>query len=135
MNKTLQLLSILMFSLAFSQVIIPDGKEMPSQTELEKRGYKMATYPGGMEAFRNNFAQIFDHSRISSKGRITTEAQFIVSEEGIINDIVITGDSKSMNREMERAIKKMSKTKWQPAELDGKPVKYRFRLPITMSFE
>ncbi len=40
-----------------------------------------------------------------------------------------------MNKEMERVVKAMAKTKWNPAELNGKPVKYRFKLPITMQFE
>lgn len=120
--------------LTFSQVIIPEGKTIISEEELKERGYKMAIYPGGIDAFRKNFSQTFDSSNINSKGKIKSEAQFIISEDGSVSDIIIVGDNKSMNKEMERAVKSISKTKWKPAELDGKPIKFRFKLPITMEF-
>lgn len=118
----------------FSQVILPEGKTIISEEELKERGYKMGIYPGGIDAFRRNFSQTFDSSNINSKGKIKSEAQFTISEDGSVSDIVIVGDNKSMNKEMERAVKSISKTKWKPAELDGKPVKFRFRLPIAMEF-
>lgn len=118
----------------FSQGILPEGKTVITEEELKERGYKMANYPGGIQAFRRNFSQTFDSSRINSKGTIKSEAQFVISEDGTVSEIAINGENKSMNKEMERAIKVMSKTKWLPAELDGKPVKFRFRLPITMDF-
>lgn len=119
----------------FSQVASPLKEEYVNvEKEIEERG-KKPEYPGGINAFRKNFSQTFDGSKINDKGMVKSEAQFIISEEGIVTDIVTLGNSKSMNKEMERSIKAMSKTKWKPAELDGKPVKYRFKLPITMTFQ
>lgn len=134
MKKILLLVLLINSILIFSQVIVPEGKTIISDEELKERGFQMAVYPGGINVFRQKFTQTFDSSNINSKGIIKSEAQFIISEEGTVSDIIITGDNKSMNKAMERAVKTLSKTKWKPAELDGKPVKFRFRLPITMEF-
>lgn len=109
-----------------------------TQTKVEaNRVYdtadRIAVYPGGIEAFRRNFYQTFDGGKINGKGRITSEAMFVIDQNGLITEIVTKGDNKSMNKEMERAIKAMSKTKWSPATIDGEPVKYRFRFPIAMN--
>ena len=131
--KKLLLFILLVNSITiFSQVILPEGKTMISEEELKERGFKMANYPGGINAFRRNFSQIFDGSKINSKGNVKSELQFVISEEGNVGDIITIGDNKSMNKEMERAARLLSKTKWIPAEIDGKPVKFRFRLPITI---
>ncbi|MCU7617616.1 energy transducer TonB [Chryseobacterium sp. PBS4-4] len=133
--KKLLLIILLINSInIFSQVILPEGKTMISEEELKERGFIMAIYPGGIDAFRQKFTQTFNSSNINSKGVIKSEAQFVISEEGTVSDIIISGDNKSMNKAMERAIKTLSKAKWKPAELDGKPIKFRFRLPITMEF-
>lgn len=141
MKKTLISILFLGFTLIFSQNKISDINktfELEKKDNLYQEVDKVdspAVYPGGISAFRNNFAKTFNSSNINVRGRIKSEARFVVSEEGNMSDIVIIGDNKSMNREMERSIKAMAKTKWKPAEIDGKPVKFRFRLPITMSFE
>jgi len=69
-------------------------------------------YPGGMNAFRNNFARTFDPSKINGKGTIKSELRFVIDKDGMITEIVTIGDNKSMNKEMERSVKAMSKTKW-----------------------
>ncbi|REC45919.1 hypothetical protein [Chryseobacterium sp. 5_R23647] len=90
-------------------------------------------YPGGISAFRTAFTKVFNFNP-SSKGKVSSVVSFVVSEQGQIEDIVATGENKKMNKEMEKAIKKLSNVLWKPAEIDGKPVKFRFRLPISMEF-
>ena len=94
---------------------------------------KIPIYPGGMDAFRRNFYLTFDGGKINGRGKIKSEAIFVVGQDGYITDVEIKGDNKSMNKEMERAIKAMSKSKWSPATIDGEPVKYRYRFPISMN--
>ncbi|KAA0129912.1 hypothetical protein FY557_04175 [Chryseobacterium sp. SN22] len=96
---------------------------------------KPAEYPGGINAFRNAFAKMFRADKIKSKGVVKSEAQLIISEEGNVTEIKIIGDDPSMNKEMERIMKLLSKTKWTPATINGNPTKFRFRLPITMNLE
>jgi hypothetical protein len=134
MKKLIFLILLINSTTIFSQAITPEGKTIISEEELKARGFQMAIYPGGINAFRQKFTQTFDSRNINSKGILKSEAQFVISEEGNVGDIIITGDDKSMNKAMERAVKTLSKTKWKPAELDGKPIKFRFRLPITMEF-
>lgn len=92
-------------------------------------------YPGGINVFKMNFAKMIDWDKVNAKGAVKSEAQLIISEDGNVVDINIIGDNKSLNKEMERVAKRMSKTKWIPAKIDGKPVKFRFKLPITMNFD
>lgn len=137
MNKTLILILILGCNLAFSQEHNTSSDEIFGNEQFSnvEKSKEFPIYPGGIDAFRKNFSQIFDPSKISARGTKKSEVQFIISEEGNISDIKIIGDNKSMNKEMERVAKIMSKTKWIPAKIDGKPVKFRFKLPITMNFD
>lgn len=50
--KKLLLFILLVNSITiFSQVILPEGKTMISEEELKERGFKMANYPRGINAF------------------------------------------------------------------------------------
>lgn len=135
--KKLVVIILLIGSISvFSQEAVTSKEEVVTfENEIKEKGGKLPQYPGGIDVYRKNFSQTFDGSKINGKGMIKSEAQFVISEEGTITNILISGDNKSMNKEMERAVKAMAKTKWKPAELNGQPVKYRFRFPITMQFE
>lgn len=138
MKKTSIFILILGFTLLFSQnqtLAINKTLELEKTDSLHQDFDKPAVYPGGINAFKNNFSRTFNAGKINARGKIKSEAQFAVSKEGIITDIVITGGNKSMNKEMERTLKTMSQTKWKPAELKGQPVKCKLRFPLTMSFE
>lgn len=136
MKKLLVFIVLISSVKIFSQEINPSGQQnVTFEKDIEIKGGKMPQYPGGIDAYRRNFSQLFDGSKINAKGMIKSEAQFVITEEGKVTEIKIIGDNKSMNKEMERVIKAMAKTNWNPAEINGQPVKYRFRLPITMSFE
>ncbi|WP_265426789.1 hypothetical protein [Chryseobacterium sp. YIM B08800] len=137
MKKTLIVTLFLSFGIFFSQnhtSALNKTFELEKKDSLYQDADELPVYPGGINAFRNNFAKTFNSSKINANGLAKSEARFVISEEGIITDIVIIGENKSMNKEMERSIKSMSKTKWKPAILNGKPVKYLFRLPIAMNF-
>lgn len=131
---------LLVFIVLISSIKVFSQEEIASKQEnvnTNENIYEVVDsqpeYPGGINAFRSNFSKTFDPSRINASGTIKSEAQFVISREGMITDIKILGDNKSMNKEMERAIKAVSKTKWKPAEIKGFPVKYKFKLPITMN--
>lgn len=134
MKKLIVLVLLISFAKIFAQENA-ENKESLGQKLVINEFTKPAEYPGGINVFRNNFAKMFRADKINSKGVVKSEAQLIISEDGEVTDIKITGNDPSMNKEMERVMKLLSKTKWIPAEINGKPVKYRFKLPMTMSFE
>jgi len=134
MKKLLVLILLVSSIKIFSQEAIPPKQENVNTDEnIYEKVDNQPEYPGGINAFRSNFTKTFDASKINAIGIIKSEAQFVISKEGMITDIKISGDNKSMNKEMERAIKAMSKIRWKPAEIKGYPVKYKFKLPITMN--
>lgn len=135
--KKLLIFAVLMNSAnIFSQETVSANQE---KTDVNNTIYEdiadKAEYPGGINAFRNNFAQTFKAGKVNGRGQVKSEVRFVVDQQGMITDITTIGENKSMNKEMERAIKAMSKTKWIPAKIDGQPVKFRFKLPITINLE
>ena len=135
--KKLLIFAVLMTSVnIFSQEVASANQE---KTDINNTIYEVipdkAEFPGGINAFRNNFSQTFKAGKVNGRGQIKSEVRFVVDQQGMITDITTIGENKSMNKEMERAIKAMSKTKWIPAKIDGQPVKFRFKLPITINLE
>jgi len=107
-----------------------NNKDQTIYTDAEKR----PEYPGGIDAFRSKVYHIFDSSVLKEdKGIIKTDVAFVVETDGTISDIKASGSSQSFNLEIIRTIR-MIKNKWAPALLNGKPVRYMFRLPLTMTF-
>lgn len=136
MKKLLVFVILIISVKTFSQEAISSNKESVSvDNNVYDKADRVAVYPGGIDAFRKNFYQTFDSGKINGRGKIKSEATFVIDQSGYITDIKIIGDNKSMNKEMERAIKAMSKTKWSPATLNGQIVKYRFRLPIATNLQ
>lgn len=135
--KKLLIFAVLMTSVKiFSQEAASANQE---KTAINNTIYEdipdKAEFTGGINAFRNNFSQTFKAGKVNGRGQIKSEVRFVVDQQGMITDITTIGQNKSMNKEMERAIKAMSKTKWIPAKIDGQPVKFRFKLPITINLE
>ena len=103
-----------------------DGLVIKSPTNAE--------FPGGIRAFRREFANHFDLSAIGRGGRaVSVEIGFVVNQQGIIEDVNIAGNDKQLIKEAHRAIDKI-KAKWVPATFNGLPVRARFRLPIKLEF-
>lgn len=134
MKKLFTIFLVIISTQIFSQQTVPANQENKGlYTTVYEDIADKAEYPGGINAFRNLFSQTFKTEKINGKGQIKSEVRFVVDQQGKITDIISIGDNKSMNKEMERTIKAMSKTKWAPATIDGHPVKYRFKLPITIN--
>ncbi len=130
--KKLLLFILLVSSIRiFSQEIASKEVNIDVNNIYEKVD-KMPEYPGGINAFQKKFSQAFDKSNISETGNMSTEAQFVVSKEGFITEIVALGNSTSLNQEVKRAIYTV-KEKWTPAQINGKTVNFRFRLPVKMN--
>lgn len=67
------------------------------------------------------------------KGRVT--AQFIVEKDGSISDIsILRGIGAGCDKEVARVIEIMNNDiLWEPGKQNGKPVRVRYRLPVTFT--
>ncbi|MCJ8152796.1 energy transducer TonB [Chryseobacterium sp. SSA4.19] len=129
MNKLLILLLLIISVTTFSQEgILSNQKNGKVNTIYD------SIYPEGRHNFRQKFYEIFARNKVNGKGITKSEATFIVTSEGKITDIKATGINISMNNEMERTIKEMARFRWNPKELNGKPVDSKYSFPITITF-
>jgi len=88
-----------------------------------------------MNALRKEVAQLFYGDGVfSEKGNIKTNVAFIVEKDGTISDVKAEGDNFTFNRQAEIAVYSVSE-KFSPAYTNGNPVRYRFRLPLVLSFD
>lgn len=96
---------------------------------------KTADYPGGINELRKEVAGLFYLGGVYSEIKtIKTDVAFVVEKDGTITNIEAQGDNFTFNRQAEIALYSVSK-KFSPAIVNGSPVRYRFRLPLTMNIE
>ncbi len=108
--------------------VVPDDG-IKTQVDVE------ASFPGGIDVFRNKAIQNFDTSDFDGSGNmLSTMVTFIVEKDGSITSIKASGSDTSFNKEAESTIKKL-KGKWIPAKIKGQPVRSYFKFPISMRFE
>ncbi|MDP9956619.1 protein TonB [Epilithonimonas hungarica] len=93
-----------------------------------------ANFKGGIDAFRQKVSQTFDTESIDHTGVVSGVITFVVERDGSISNIKINGQNADFNKEAERTVKSI-KTKWTPAQLNGKAVRSSFRMPISMRIE
>lgn len=106
-----------------------------SETQVYTEVEQAAEFPGTINNFRNKVGSSFDTSVMDGdEGKVTAEVTFVVERDGSITDVKANGSNKTFNAEAVRTVKSI-KTKWSPAKINGQPVRYRFRLPLTMQFE
>ncbi|MFC4162094.1 energy transducer TonB [Epilithonimonas zeae] len=104
--------------------IIIDGKKVDVS----------ANFKGGIDAFRQKVAQGFDTGSVDQSGMVSGVITFVVEKDGSISNIKINGENSDFNKEAERTVKSI-KSKWTPAQLNGKTVRSSFRMPISMRIE
>ncbi|KQN35080.1 hypothetical protein ASE92_10675 [Pedobacter sp. Leaf41] len=109
---------------------ITDGSDKPDNVDFP------AEFPGGINALRayiaNNLQYPDDAREEEIEGKVF--ASFVVAKDGVVTNIQI--DRKlghGCDEEVIRVLKRMPK--WTPAKLHGKPVNYRFRIPVTFSLQ
>lgn len=114
-------------------VVAPPKVENPNAI-VEKVDVE-ASFSGGIDAFRNKVVGSFDVSSFEGTDAvIKTTVTFIVEKDGTISNIKANGVDATFNKEAEKTIKNI-KGRWNPATVDGKPVRSYFRFPISMKFE
>ena len=96
---------------------------------------QMAEYPGGMNTLRQQVANLFYIEGVHSEMK-TAKAlvAFIVEKDGTISNVQASGDNFTFNRQAEIALYSVPQ-KFTPAVFNGESVRYRFKLPLTMTIE
>lgn len=112
------------------------SKTLPSQNRQYSTAIdKKANYPGGIDALRNEVAQLFYAEGVYSEtDQVKTSVDFIVEKDGSISNVKAVGDNFTFNRQAEIALYSVHE-KFSPAYYNGNPVRYQFKLPLALNFE
>ncbi|NMR36023.1 hypothetical protein HIO71_17730 [Chryseobacterium aquaticum] len=96
-----------------------------------------AEFPGGANKLRSLVATNFNGAIMTGEeGTIKATITFIVDQNGKVKDIKTFGENEKFNNEAHRVTKLANENiTWKPAVLDGKPVAYQYKIPLTMNFE
>lgn len=96
---------------------------------------KPADYPGGINALRQEVANLFYIDGVYSELKmVKANVAFIVEKDGSISNVDAQGENFTFNRQAQIALYSLSE-KFSPAIINGDPVRYRFKLPLTMTIE
>lgn len=105
--------------------------ENPPKSKLTEE----ARYPGGFENLREQIATIFYSGAVKAdRDQLSTNVDFVVESDGSISSVHAEGDNFTFNRQAEIAMYLLPQ-KFSPALIKGNAVRYKFRLPLAMSFE
>ncbi|MDQ0592315.1 hypothetical protein QFZ37_000684 [Chryseobacterium ginsenosidimutans] len=95
---------------------------------------KPAAFPLGATVFKDKIIKNFKSRKIISKAETEScEITFVIDKEGNMTDVEAFGSNESFNDEAVRAVSKITQ-KWIPAEMNREKVRYRFRIPLTLTF-
>lgn len=110
-------------------------KPYPDQSKIFPFTDKTADYPGGINALRQEVADIFYSDAVYSEiNPVKTNVAFVVEKNGTISNVKAEGENFTFNRQAEIALYSLSGS-FSPAVINGDPVRYRFRLPLTLNIE
>lgn len=132
MKKFIFIIPFMFSGFVFGQVrdTIIDGKKVEIYYSKEKEAF----FSKGNAEFQRLVAENFRLKKIKANSLITCEIKFIVERDGTLSNITATGENENFNKEATRAVSKI-KEKWIPATINDKPVRMRFKIPLTINFE
>lgn len=134
MKKIVTFIVCLGYGLVFSQT---KGTETPptgtSASTPEER--KQAEYPGGINVFMREVSRKINTRRIKGgAGQAKASAKFSVNTRGEIDQLQVTGNNETVNKEIERVMRSIT-TQWIPGTYKGSPVEIWYNLPFIINFE
>jgi protein TonB len=89
-------------------------------------------FPGGIDAFRSFVSRNFRVPEVDQDMTVRIYVQFVVEKDGTLTDVKAVRDpGYGLAKEAERVVRS-NKVKWSPGIQNGKPVRTRFSLPITL---
>ncbi|MBB4806740.1 hypothetical protein HNP38_002036 [Chryseobacterium defluvii] len=111
-------------------------QENPGEiSSIKNEAMDYPDYPGGMDILRQEIAKTFYSEGVNSEIKtVKASVSFIVEKDGSITNVQALGDNFTFNRQAEIALYSIPE-KFSPAVMNGNPIRYHFRLPLTMNIE
>ncbi len=138
--------SLIVFrSLIFLILSLPFGSLLAQNTQdsivlpVKEKIYNVfcvtapAAYSGGSDSLLNFIAENISMPRICIENNIggTVKIKFVVTKDGLVEDVVAVGKLKGYGLEEEAVrVVKLTSGMWIPAILNDKPVNMEFWIPI-----
>ena len=109
------------------------SQQSVSKTDALSNYDKQAEPVNGVQNFYKSFASEFNvDNHSNNENQVKILLSFVVETDGSFNEIkVLKSSSEDLANEAIEILKSMPK--WNPAELDGKPVRSLYTLPITIN--
>lgn len=96
---------------------------------------KNADYPGGINALRQEVANLFYSDGVYSEIKdVKTQIAFIVEKDGSISNVKAEGENFTLNRQAEIALYSVVE-RFSPSYINGIAVRSRFKLPLSLKFD
>ncbi len=145
MKKIVLFSLMLVSSLGFSQVkttettndngaVIIEIKESTDPNQIHTAAEIAPEYPGGIQEFHKYIAQNYRTPKVTEDLKGNVIVQFVVETDGSLTDIKVIQDlGYGTGEEAVRVLKKSKK--WKAGLQDGKPVRVRYTLPISINIK
>jgi len=122
---------LLVFSLLISTSFYSQTTEENVLDVVER----LPVFPdGGIPNFRKVVVDNFRLKKVKGLGFVSCEVQFIIDTDGSITNVKAAGSNQQFNDEAVRAVSKIT-TKWLPAKINNQNVRFKYRMPLTISYE
>lgn len=137
MKKFLFFILFLFYHSFFCQDNLIASENLPELILTKRKAIteneKPPVFPLGAEIFKKILIKNFRTEKISDSLDIHCDLFFIVDKEGNISEIKANGKNQEFNNEAIYALSQI-KEKWDPATLNGIPVRYIMKVPLDMKF-
>ncbi len=114
----------------------PEPPMPPQEEEIHEFADPEAKYPGGMEALMKDLTEnlVYPDSAINNNIQGKVYIEFVVETTGKLSNIkVLKGIGYGCDQAAIHAVKNLKP--WIPAEINGKPIRQRFRLPVIFKLQ
>ncbi|MCG9793044.1 energy transducer TonB [Flavobacterium algicola] len=105
-----------------------NGNAIATTTTLDKQ----PVFPGGIEKLYSYVGRNFETSDINEEKIVRIMVYFVVEKDGSMTDIQVKNNpGHEFAQEAIRVLKSL-RTKWSPGQIDSKPVRTAYTLPISV---
>lgn len=113
-----------------------DERNAEDNAEYNTAGLQVQpNFPGGIDAFRGYVLKNFRLPEIDQDMTARIYVSFVVEKDGTLTDVkAIKDPGYGLGKEAERVVKS-NKVKWSPGVQNGKAVRTRFNLPVTINIK
>lgn len=132
---------LILTNFAFAQtahITAADSVRVPDYATISKRldlkdavinADQKPEFPGGTKAFGKKYFETIETLDLKNNEKLDVRLYFVVEKTGYVRSIAAEGSNKKHNELAETAVKQIT-TRWKPATVNGKPVRYLMYFPL-----